>query len=119
MEGTHSAPISLSNGYGVIMTRTRALGFVITATLAMLAGTAQAVLAPNYQRLAELQAVLDIAAAVLNSEPIDAVERVSPDEYVVRAGPCVLTVRIIDTPTNPELIGPRQFKAEPGKPKCD
>lgn len=74
---------------------------------------AQAALAPNYQRIAELQAILDDPAVVdaFNvSQPIDRVEILKTDLYRVTAGPCHVDVAIVDVPDNEARVGPRQFK---------
>lgn len=97
------------------------LRFVMAATLA--AGgllPAQAALPPQYQRLAELKAVLDHpgVASALRGHMIDRVEFLSPDRYRVTAGPCALDVAIVSRPTPPGLVGPRQFEVVPGAPAC-
>jgi len=86
--------------------------------IGFLPGPALAALAPNYQRAAELNAVVSAVAALLPQNPIDSVEYVGTDEYSVRAGDCSLTVEIVDKPAGTGLVGPRQFEARPGKPDC-
>ena len=79
---------------------------------ALLAATpAQAALPPQYQRLAELRAVMDHAgvAAALGSTPIERIEYVRPDLYRVTAGRCHIDVRIADLPTPRGIVGARRF----------
>jgi hypothetical protein len=88
---------------------------------ALAAMPAQAALAPNYQRLAELRAVLEnpgVAGAFGVMEPIERVEYVSPDLYRVTAGRCRLAVRIADLPTPRGMVGARHFEARPGRRVC-
>jgi hypothetical protein len=87
---------------------------------AWLASPATAALPPQYQRLAELQAVLenpDVAEA-LDGLLISRVEYVRPDLYRVRAGRCHVDVAIVGLPTPPGLTGPRRFEARAGKKVC-
>lgn len=82
---------------------------------------AAAALAPNYQRLAELNAILahpGVIEAFTVSQPIDRVELVRPDLYRVTAGPCFLNVVIIDKPATPGMVGARQFAVVPDKVDC-
>jgi hypothetical protein len=88
---------------------------------ALAAMPAQAALAPNYQRLAELRAVLDtpgVAAAFGTMEPIERIEYAGPDRYRVSAGRCRLDVRIVDLPMPPGMVGARRFEARPGRRVC-
>jgi hypothetical protein len=82
---------------------------------------ASAALPPNYQRLAELRAVLahpQVAAAFDIDAPIERVENVRPDLYRVSAGRCHLDVAIADLPTPADVAGPRRFEAVPGRKVC-
>lgn len=98
------------------------LGAVVGASALAASGLPVfAALAPNYQRLVELRAVLShpsVAAAFKVSQPIDKVEYLKPDLYRVTAGACHIDVRIVSIPTEPGIVGPRQFAVEPGKPVC-
>jgi hypothetical protein len=89
-----------------------ACGFIATA--------ASAALPPQYQRLAELRAVLahgEVARA-FGSTPIDRVEYVRNDLYRVTAGRCHLDVAIIGLPMPRGVAGPRRFEARPGQKVC-
>lgn len=80
-----------------------------------------AALPPQYQRSAELIAVLNVATEVLGiGNLIDAVELSEPDVYSVRSGTCTLIVRIVDTPKKrePGWAGPREFEAVPDPLAC-
>ncbi|MCR6635659.1 hypothetical protein [Devosia sp.] len=82
---------------------------------------ALAALPPQYQRQAELTAVLNIATEVLGiGQLIDGIELSEPDVYSVRSGTCTLTVRIVDTPKKrePGWAGPREFEAVPDPLAC-
>jgi len=70
-----------------------------------------AALPPNYQRIAELQAILSNSAVVETfkvNQPIDRIEFVEADLYRVTAGACHVDVAIIDKPGE-KRPGPRQF----------
>lgn len=91
------------------------------AALAAGALPAAAALPPNYQRLAELRAVLalpDVATLGGTMQPIDRIEHAGPDLYRVTAGRCRLDVRIVDLPTPRNVVGARRFEARPGRPSC-
>ncbi|WP_082482267.1 hypothetical protein [Methylobacterium sp. Leaf123] len=81
-----------------------------------LATPARSALPPSWQRFHELQKVLEVAAKALEGHPIDVVERLDTDRFLVRAGPCRLEVRIVDHPR--AYPGPRMFDAIPGEPDC-
>ncbi|WP_162918257.1 hypothetical protein [Taklimakanibacter deserti] len=70
-----------------------------------------AALPPNYQRIAELQAILSDSAVVETfkvKQPIDRIEFVKTDLYRVTAGACHVDVAIVDKPGE-KRPGPRQF----------
>jgi hypothetical protein len=82
---------------------------------------ASAALAPNYQRLVELKAVLDhpgVIAAFGTMQPIDRIEYAGPDLYRVSAGRCRLDVRIVDLPVPRGMVGARHFEVRPGRRVC-
>jgi len=81
---------------------------------------ASAALPPNYQRLAELRAVLALPAVgtAFGIEPIERIELVRPDLYRVSAGRCHLDVRIVDLPTPRNVVGARRFEARAGRTVC-
>jgi hypothetical protein len=90
-------------------------------SLALLAATpAQAALAPNYQRLAELRAVLDLPAVAeaFGIEPIDKIDYVATDLYRLSAGRCTLDVRIVGLPMPRNMVGARRFEARAGRRAC-
>lgn len=94
-----------------------------TLMLAVLIGAATPALAalpPEYQRAAELNAVIAAATEVLGT--IDGVEFITHDVYEARSGDCVVVVRIEDLPRDPAsepLMGPRRFRAVAEPPTCD
>ncbi len=87
-------------------------------------GPAEAALAPQYQRLVELQALLAdgaIVEAFGMAHPIDGLFYVGPDQYRITGGPCQMQVRVVDAPTpHPAgFVGPREFALEPGALICN
>jgi len=92
----------------------------VVAFAAALAWPAAAALAPNYQRLAELQRILEHpgVAAALGGTPIDRIEYVRPDVYRVTAGRCVLPVAIVGLPMPANMVGARRFEVRPGRANC-
>lgn len=92
------------------------------AGLLALPSPALGALAPHYQRVAELHAVIEAALSALDDlMPIERVEFVSHDVYEVRAGDCALTVRIveIDPKRQAVIMGPRRFEAVAEEPECE
>lgn len=90
-------------------------------SFAILAATpAAAALPPNYQRLAELRAVLDLPAvgSAFGLEPIGRIDYVAADLYRLSAGRCHLDVRIIGLPMPRNMVGGRRFEARAGRRVC-
>ena len=83
------------------------LAFLLPASLAGLA-EARAALAPNYQRLAELRAILEDPAviAAFGVAPIDSIARVGPDSYLVASETCEVPVRIAQAALGAEVAVP-------------
>ena len=95
--------------------------------LAVLAGLTaalpvEAALPPQYQRQAELAAIIaDMGVAeAFGFSGVDAIELIAPDHYLVRGGACVLSVTIEDLPNTHGAgwAGPREFKVVLGTPAC-
>jgi len=100
------------------ITMPRAVLFgIATMSLFAWALPAQAALPPEWQRLAELTAVLEAAAQVLDGRPIDSVEWMGEDTYRVRAEDCTLELGLRFIPT-PGISGPAKFEVEPGEVMC-
>ncbi len=92
---------------------------VVAAAAALLSMPAVAALPPQYQRAAELRAVIDATVDVLGIEhPIERIELVEPDLYRVTSGPCQVDARIVDKPQASGMVGPRQFEVQPGNLVC-
>jgi hypothetical protein len=86
-----------------------------------LAFPASAALPPQYQRAAELKAILDhaeLAGAFPQGQPIDRVEFVRPDLYRVTAGTCFLYAQIVGKAMPAGMVGARQFDVELSKVDC-
>jgi hypothetical protein len=97
-----------------------ALCLATLGTAALTAMPATAALPPQYQRLAELRAVLNNGGVTgaFGMRPIDRVEYVRTDFYRVSAGRCHVDVRIVDLPTPRGMVGGRRFEARPGQRVC-
>src|SRR5688572_18017278 len=97
------------------------LSLAVAGAAALASVPAQAALPPQYQRLAELRAVLahpGVTGAFGVADPIDRVEYVRPDLYRVTGGRCQLDVRIIGLPMPRGMVGGRRFEARPGRRVC-
>jgi hypothetical protein len=94
------------------------LALPIALCAATFAVPAAAALAPNYQRIVELQAVLALREVAALGAPVDRVEWVGVDRYRVSGGGCRIEVAIIDLPTPRDRVGGRRFEARPGRKSC-
>jgi hypothetical protein len=98
----------------------RLLGSGIAILAFAWADAGMAALAPNYERLRELEAILgsqDLQQK-LGAEPIQGIEATGPDNYRVWTARCSITVNLVSTPSNPPIPGPRQFAIQIGDPQC-
>jgi hypothetical protein len=79
--------------------------------LCLLPNLALAALPPQYQRQAELVAIIQDRAVeqALQDEPINAVRMTGVDAYEVTSESCKVMVGIVDTPAAEGIVGPRQF----------
>jgi hypothetical protein len=79
--------------------------------LCLLPTFAFAALPPQYQRQAELVAIIQDRAVeqALQDEPIGAVRMTGVDVYQVTSESCKVVVGIVDTPMQDGMVGPRQF----------
>lgn len=95
---------------------------MILAIAAMFASmtAAHAALAPNYQRLAELRAILNDPGviAVFGNDPLTSLNYLGPDHYQAASERCQLAVRIVGRPLPAGMVGARQFTVSPGKIAC-
>lgn len=98
----------------------RAFRLIAPAFALLIAGPAEAALAPEYQRLAELQRILETPAVLsaFAGVPIDNIAFVRPDLYRVSAGRCQLEVAIVDLPMPAGIVGARRFAVRPGRRSC-
>ncbi len=83
------------------------------------ASAAHAALAPNFQRANELTAIIGAVAEAVPQYPIDKIIHQGRDRYAVIAGKCTVIARIVALPPKPGLVGPKQFKVELERPRCD
>jgi hypothetical protein len=79
--------------------------------LCLLPNVAVAALPPQYQRQAELVAIVQDQAVeqALQDEPISAVRITGTDVYEVISQSCKVAVGIVDRPMQDGMVGPRQF----------
>lgn len=95
------------------------LAIVLAPILSM---PALAALPPHYQRQAELVAIVGEATEALGVQrPIEAIEMVGRDFWMVRSGACTLELQIVDVPLEgkePGFVGPRNFAVEAGPVVC-
>lgn len=84
--------------------------------LLLLTGEARAALPPARQRAAEFTAVITAAAKAFGEAPIEEVERLDETRYRVRAGGCLLEVRI--RPKARLSPGPQEVEATPAQNSC-
>ena len=98
----------------------RTSSLIALAAAALAAAPASAALAPNYQRQAELRAVITHPGITraFGSDPIDRVEYVRADLYRVSSGRCRLDAAIVELPTPRDVSGPRRFDVRPGALVC-
>ena len=98
----------------------RVLGLASAAWVVLWSATAMAALPPQYQRLAELRAILGDSRVVgaFTSRPIDKIEWIAEDLYRLTAGPCTMDVAIKDDPSRGNVVGPRSFFIDPAPMAC-
>lgn len=92
------------------MFRLRTLAFTAAA---LLISVVAAALPPHYQRLAELNAILnhtEVAATFGIYRPIESVEYLETDLYRVTGAGCHMFVHIIGLPLPDGFVGARQFE---------
>lgn len=96
---------------------------VAAAALALATGTmnAGAALSPYYQSVREIEAIVGdqrVSDALQYGEPILSIASTGNDIYEVRTSRCTLTVKIVDVPSDPEIMGPRKFDLQVGRADC-
>ncbi|HYD36685.1 MAG TPA: hypothetical protein VEA60_03675 [Allosphingosinicella sp.] len=93
---------------------------IALAAAALAAAPTAAALAPNYQRQAELRAVIGHPAVTraFGADPIEKVEYLRTDLYRVSAARCRLDAAIVDLPAKRGIVGPRRFDVRPGALVC-
>lgn len=92
------------------------------ALAAIVATPALAALPPQYQRMAELQAVLDAAEAGGVPEQVGeiiSIQYIGTDLYEIDGLTCTVLARIVTTPQKgPQIVGPRLFEVRLDPPIC-
>ncbi len=94
----------------------------LAATALLVPAGAHAALSPYWQSTKEFTAIVNderVHDALKREERILSVAVTAPDTYEVRTGSCTLTVKIVDKPGKPGLMGPRQFDLDVGEATCD
>lgn len=86
----------------------------------LLLPSALAALPPHFQRLAELNAILnsEVVSIFGIGRPIEVLEYVGVDLYRVAAGDCEMLVHIVGRPLPEGFVGARQFDVELGELTC-
>lgn len=92
---------------------------IFTGLLVGTAATAQAALAPNYQRAKEMTDIIEAVAEKVPAHPITKIIYQKPDQYQVIAGPCSIRANIVELPRKNEMVGSRAFIVKLTPPKCD
>jgi hypothetical protein len=93
----------------------------LTAAALLVPSIANAALPPFWQSAKEIAAIVSdqrVHDALKYEEPILSVSVTAPDTYVVRTERCTLTVKIIDKPAKPGVVGPRRFDLAVGEATC-
>ncbi len=92
---------------------------VATFMLASFSVVSMAALAPQYQRANEMSAVITAVTDTLSPyQPITKIIYQKDDQYLVVAGNCTITAKIVSLPAKSGLVGPRQFNVQLGKQRC-
>ncbi len=82
---------------------------------------ARAALSPYWQSTKEFAAIVNdqrVNKALKYEERILSIGLTAPDVYELRTERCTLTVRIVDKPGKPGLMGPRQFDLAVSEATC-
>jgi hypothetical protein len=105
--------------------RAQAIGLSLGLAAASLGGPASAALAPIYESIREISAILAdprlaqaVGAGVL---PITSITDNGKGGYVFATERCTVTVTVVTVPPQPGkpmMAGPRQFTLEFGTPDC-
>ncbi len=94
----------------------------LLAALAVLTPVgARAALPPYWQSAKEIATIVNderVHDALKYEEPIISIGVTAPDAYELKTGRCTLTVKIVDKPAKPGLMGPRQFDLDVGEATC-
>jgi hypothetical protein len=93
----------------------------LTAAMLLVPPIANAALPPFWQSAREIAAIVNdsrVHDALKYEEPILSVGVTAPDTYEVRTKRCTLTVKIVDKPAKPAVMGPRQFGLAVGEATC-
>ena len=98
-----------------------ALRHALAAALILAAAPASAALAPLYESMREIEAMLGdprMADAFKNMEPIVSIEMTAQDVWEFRTPSCLVQVTVKNATVEPGLVGPRQFTLEFGEASC-
>lgn len=101
------------------LTRTTSIALALAMTV-LGSAAPHAALAPNYQRLAELRAILNDPGviAAFGIDALTSLTYVGPDQYQAASDRCQLAVRIVGRPMPAGMVGARQFSVSPGRIAC-
>ncbi len=92
----------------------------LVAVLIALTGPAAAALAPNYERIRELGAILQNQELIrkLGIQPIEGIETTGQNAYRIWTAKCIVVVTLVAAPNAPPILGPWQFTMQVGEPEC-
>lgn len=93
--------------------------FAFAGLMIVTTTTADAALAPNYQRAKEMSAVIEAVAEQFPRHPVTKVIYQKPDQYQVVTGPCSLRATIVNKPQKNTMVGPRQFEVRLSAFRCN
>lgn len=97
------------------------LRHALAAALILAAAPASAALAPLYETMREIEAMLGdprMAEAFKNMEPIVSIEMTAQDVWEFRTPNCSVVVTVKDVEETPTMVGGRKFTLEFGEASC-
>lgn len=86
--------------------------------LTIVATSANAALAPNYQRAKEMTAIIEAVAEQAPTQLISKIIYQKPDQYRVIVGSCSIRATIVTIPQKTMMVGPRQFEVKLSPQRC-
>jgi hypothetical protein len=98
------------------------VGFLAMLAAALVCLSAEASLAPNYERLRELRAILDSPEMIakLGNRAVEGIASTgNGPNYRVWTSDCAIEVNLVDAvPSGAPMMGPRHFAIRVGELRC-